>query len=484
MHTSSCPPSTREHSVFISLPDVAEWPLRPHMRGSVLRADLCARLTPESQLDSTTIVKRVLFNEDLLQLCLSALNFRDVSCAAATCMTWSRVATRESLWRFLYVRDYALTRGVALEEAEAKAAASLSQLAAAEEALDAAQKKEPEAAFDKERAAMASVLAAAEAKAQALVPTASGWRAAYQHFLFAQLIKVPQLAFYSSTLDQDYDDLCKVVLLGPSFCASTFLQSTCHRHREFGGVSSLVDLPQFECGVCYARYLGKVHKVLICDLPANERDAYDGLIRAAHCVCVCFNVHEATTFERLIDPCYCSWEHHGTSTYRSLVLVGLDSHGCSSNKDRRREREVSYERASAFAASMSDGDTRIPYVECDLSSGNGIGLALGAMLSRRGGLPLGTEWRRLNNLMINLMMSSRDTATLNSRDTATLWQSIPSTSTVASVGLNVVGGLTSLLPLPSTSTVASVGLNVVEGLTSLLPSDSLMDSLLPLSWRE
>ena len=72
-------------------------------------------------------------------------------------MTWSRVATRESLWRFLYVRDYALTRGVALEEAEAKAAASLSQLAAAEEALDAAQKKEPEAAFDKERAAMASV---------------------------------------------------------------------------------------------------------------------------------------------------------------------------------------------------------------------------------------------------------------------------------------------------------------------------------------
>ena len=57
------------------------------MRGSVLRADLCARLTPESQLDSTTIVKRVLFNEDLLQLCLSALNFRDVSCAAATCMT-------------------------------------------------------------------------------------------------------------------------------------------------------------------------------------------------------------------------------------------------------------------------------------------------------------------------------------------------------------------------------------------------------------
>ena len=427
-------------TVFISLPDCAEWPLHPHLRerqamgasavGASAEVDCKGeaqtpgRLTDESQFDST---KRVLFDEDLLQLCMSTLHLPEVLCAAATCMTWSRVATRESLWRSLYVRDYAFTWGVAHVP---------------------------------------------------LVSPPSGWRAAYRDFGFAQLIK--EVPCDSSTFDEDCDHLCKVVLLGPSFCGSTFLNLTCHRPRELSRGGCRVG--DVECGVCFARYLGKIYKMLIWDLPANEREAYDRIIRGAQCVCVCFNIHQATTFQRLVDPSY--WEYHDPSTYRSLVLVGLDSHGCSSNKDRRREREVSYERASAFAASMSDGDTRIPYVECDLSSGNGIGLALGAMLSRRGGLPLGTEWRRLNNLMINLMMSSRDTATLNSRDTATLWQSIPSTSTVASVGLNVVGGLTSLLPLPSTSTVASVGLNVVGGLTSLLPSDSLMDSLLPLSWRE
>jgi len=365
------------------------------------------RLTAESQLDSATIAKRVLFDEDLLQLCMSALHLPEVLCAAATCMTWSRVATRESLWRSLYLRD-SLTRGVAHVP---------------------------------------------------MVSPPSGWRAAYRHFVFAQRISVP---FDSSTFDQDCDNfcdhLCKVVLLGPSFCGSTFLKLSCHRPSEFFPRDAMWR-GDVECGVCFARYLGKVYKMLIWDLPATEREAYDRLIRDADCVCVCFNIHQATTFERLVDPSY--WEYHDPSTYRSLVLVGLDV--CSSNQPRRQEREVSYERARDFAASMStalssrsdsDGDIHIPYVECDPSSGHGIAPALGVMLSMRDRLPC--LWLELHN----------------SQDATTLWQSIPSTSTVASVGLNVVGGLTSLLPSPSTSTVASVGLNLVGGLTSLLPSPS------------
>ena len=430
--------------VFISLPDCAEWPLHPHLRERQVmgasavgasaevdckgEAQTPGRLTDESQFDST---KRVLFDEDLLQLCMSTLHLPEVLCAAATCMTWSRVATRESLWRSLYVRDYAFTWGVAHVP---------------------------------------------------LVSPPSGWRAAYRDFGFAQLIK--EVPCDSSTFDEDCDHLCKVVLLGPSFCGSTFLNLTCHRPRELSRGGCRVG--DVECGVCFARYLGKIYKMLIWDLPANEREAYDRIIRGAQCVCVCFNIHQATTFQRLVDPSY--WEYHDPSTYRSLVLVGLDFHGCSM-EHRRQEREVSYEEARAFAASMStilssrsdsDGDIHIPYVECDPSSGNGIGQALGVMLSRRDGLPFLSEWR-------NRMM--------NSRDAPTLWQSIPSTSTVASVGLNVVGGMTSLLPLPSTSTVASVGLNVVEvasaglivvgGLMSLLPLPSVVrDSLLPLSWRD
>ena len=436
-------PSTPENLVFISLPDGAEWPLHPDSRGRQAmgasavgasaevdckgEAQTPGRLTDESQFDST---KRVLFDEDLLQLCMSALHLPEVLCAAATCMTWSRVATRESLWRSLYLRD-SLTRGVAHVP---------------------------------------------------MVSPPSGWRAAYRDFGFAQLIK--EVPCDSSTFDEDCDHLCKVVLLGPSFCGSTFLNLTCHRPSEFYPRNAMWR-GDVECGVCFARFLGKVYKMLIWDLPATEREAYDRLIRDADCVCVCFNIHQATTFERLVDPSY--WEYRDPSTYRSLVLVGLDV--CSSNQPRRQEREVSYERARAFAASMStilssrsdsDGDIHIPYVECDPSSGNGIGQALGVMLSRRDGLPFLSEWR-------NRMM--------NSRDAPTLWQSIPSTSTVASVGLNVVGGMTSLLPLPSTSTVASVGLNVVEvasaglivvgGLMSLLPLPSVVrDSLLPLSWRD
>ena len=62
-------------------------------------AQTTGRLTAESQLDSATIAKRVLFDEDLLQLCMSALHLPEVLCAAATCMTWSRVARSEKLSR-------------------------------------------------------------------------------------------------------------------------------------------------------------------------------------------------------------------------------------------------------------------------------------------------------------------------------------------------------------------------------------------------